>query len=96
MMALADESTPKKIAQRLSIVRQASGLSQTEFARRAGLGTSAWNNYETARKRISLDAAIRICETYQLTLDYIYLGDASNIPYKLAQAIESIRAVRND
>ena len=93
-MALADEAVPARIAARLSLVREAHGLTQTEFARRAGLGVSAWNNYESGRKRISIDAAIALCETYNLTLDYIYLGDASNLPHKLATAIDSVNNLR--
>lgn len=90
-MSLAEEATAERIADRLSLVREVTGLTQTEFARRAGLGVSAWNNYETARKRISVDAAIALCETYSLTLDYVYLGDASNLPYHLASALQSVR-----
>lgn len=93
-MALSEEATAEKIAGRLSIVREVTGLTQTEFARRAGLGVAAWNNYEAARKRISIDAAIALCEVYKLTLDYIYVGDTSNLPYHLAAAIESVHKHR--
>lgn len=88
------EATPEKIGERLTIVREVTGLNQVEFAERARIAPNAWNNYERARKRIGLEAAIALVATYQLTLDYIYLGDASNLPYKLAAAIQAVRAAR--
>lgn len=94
MEELMAEATPEKIAERLIIVREVSGLNQSEFSERAGIASNAWNNYERARKRINLEAAIALVNTYQLTLDYIYLGDASNLPYKLAAAIQAVRAAR--
>lgn len=85
----------EEIAQRLALVREVEGLSQAEFAGRANINSNAWNNYERARKRISIDAAVRLSRTYNLTLDYIYLGDSSNLPYQLAAAIEAVRKQRN-
>lgn len=84
----------ERIAERLSLVREVNGLTQAEFARRAGIAANAWNNYERARKRISIEAAIRLVNTYDLTLDYIYLGDASNLPYRLAKALDAVREQR--
>lgn len=80
------------IAERLALVREVEGMTQADFSARAEINPNAWNNYERARKRISLEAAIKLCETYHLTLDYIYLGDASNLPYRLASALDAVRA----
>jgi len=90
-----ESSAVKLIAERLALVREVEGLSQSEFAGRAGINGNAWNNYERARKRISIDAAIRLVEAYNLTLDYIYLGDASNLPYQLASALEAVKKQRD-
>lgn len=87
-------ATADEIAQRLALVREVAGMNQVAFAQRAGIASNAWNNYERARKRISIDAAIALVATYQLTLDYIFLGDASNLPYKLATALEAVREAR--
>lgn len=93
---LPADASPERIAERLALVREVYGLTQTEFSKRAGIAANAWNNYERARKRISIDAALRLVHVYHLTLDYIYLGDSSNLPYKLASAIEAVRKQRGD
>ena len=87
---LQASADPERIAERLRIVRQVEGLSQAEFAQRADIAPNAWNNYEKARKRISLDAAIRLCAEYGLTLDYIYFGDSGNLTYNLVNAIKAV------
>ena len=91
---MLDEASLEKIAERLTIVREVQGLTQTEFSSRAGINKNAWNNYERARKRINLEAAIRLVATFELTLDYIYLGDTSNLKYRLSAAIEAVRDQR--
>lgn len=89
------DATPEKVGSRLAIVREVLGLSQTQIAAQAGLAVNAWNNYETGRRRISVDAAISVAREFRLTLDYIYVGDTANLPHGLARAIEAVRTARN-
>jgi transcriptional regulator with XRE-family HTH domain len=89
-----EESTPERIGLRLQRLRILSGLNQTEYAAGAQIGINAWNNYEHGRKRISIDAALRLVATYHVSLDYIYLGDTGGLPrdlFNLLMAYEQSR-----
>lgn len=80
-------------ANRLRAVRAFVGISQGEFAERAGIGKTTYNNYETAAQRPSLNAAIRLRETYGISLDFIYCGSLDTLPHKMAVALSSKPAV---
>lgn len=87
--------TPDAIGERLALLREVEGLSQAAFAERAGISYQAWNNWERGRARIGIDAAARLCAVYNVTLDYIYFGDPSALPYRLAHAIAALRSARD-
>lgn len=69
------------IAERLRLTRIALGLTQASIGRLAGISYQAWNNYEKARKRISIDQALLLCRSTGLTLDWIYQGDIRSLPH---------------
>lgn len=92
--AYDDETTPEAVGQRLSFIRRAHGLSQQDFAERALIRRNAWSNYEAGRSRIGVAAAGRVCAVYGVTMDYIYLGDASNLPYQLAHTIQGLTQLK--
>jgi transcriptional regulator with XRE-family HTH domain len=79
----------------LLLTRQALGLAQKEFADRAGLAANTYNQYETGRNIPALDRAHALCDTYALTLDWIYRGDPSGLRYELAAAIKALRGARS-
>ena len=57
------------------------GLLQEQFAARLGKSQSTvagWEN-QKARDAIGLKAAIRVCEEFGVTLDFIYRGDPTGI-----------------
>lgn len=89
-------SSTEAVAERLELLRELIGMRQNEFASRAGIGANAWNNYVHCRSRISVDAAIKLVITYGVTLDFIFLGDASNMPYRLASGLDALRRARQD
>jgi transcriptional regulator with XRE-family HTH domain len=62
------------IADRLLRTRLALGLNQTELCARAGLAKNTYNQWECGHGRPGLDYAIQLCEAFDLTLDWIYLG----------------------
>ena len=73
------------IAERLIATRKAIGLKQAEYAERAGIPNNTYNQYEQAKGRPSLDFAFKLCDTYGLTLDWIYAGDPSGLPYRITK-----------
>jgi transcriptional regulator with XRE-family HTH domain len=75
------------IAARLRATREAFDLGQNEFARRAGIASNTYNQYEQAKNLPRLDFANQICDTYGVTLDWIYRGDPSGLPVRIANLI---------
>src|SRR5215467_14129007 len=85
-------TTTTHIAARLLHTREALGLNQREFAMRAGLKPKRYSQYETGVRTVTIDAALRICGEYGLSLDWLYRGDRSRLPHYLAIDIARIEA----
>lgn len=77
------------IALRLERTREALNLSQSEFAEKAGIARNTYNQWEKGKGRPQLDGAIALCNTYQLTLDWIYFGETNGLPYQVASKLVS-------
>lgn len=77
------------IARRLERTSAALGLSQSEFADRAGIARNTYNQWEKGKGRPQLDGAISLCNTYNLTLDWIYFGQMAGLPYQVASKLVS-------
>jgi transcriptional regulator with XRE-family HTH domain len=75
-------------ALRLRWTREAMELSQAEMARRAGIAAATWNNAETGDNKLGLENALKLCQTYRLTLDWLYRGIINDLPAALAKGIE--------
>ena len=84
------ERSLASIGDRLRLTRQVAGLQQNEFCLRAGLATNTYNQYEQGKRRPSIDHANALCDAYKLTLDWIYRGDPSGLPYAMADAIKAL------
>jgi transcriptional regulator with XRE-family HTH domain len=82
-----EERSFEAIAQRLIATREALRLKQSEFAKRAGIPVNTYNQYEKAVSQPRLDYAYALRDTYGLTLDWIYVGDPSGLPYNLAKQL---------
>ena len=87
-MKRSDPSAIPEIAGRLRLFRKAVAKNQTELCTRTGITRAAWSNYENARDRIGLDAAMKLCRTYGVTLDWIYFGGEE---YLRSHLIKSLR-----
>jgi transcriptional regulator with XRE-family HTH domain len=85
-----EQSGIDAIAERLRLTRQALGLKQAAIARLTGISTQAWNNYETAKYRISVDQALMVCRTIGVSLDWIYRGDMNGLPLRIATQIQQL------
>jgi transcriptional regulator with XRE-family HTH domain len=82
------------IGRRLRLTRAALGVeNQAEFGREAGLSQPLYNFYETGARPLTIQAALKLCDRYNLTLDWLYRGDPSGLPYKLAKDINALRKV---
>ena len=86
---MTSDKTLQAIAHRLEQTRSALGLTQSEFADKAGIARNTYNQWEKGKGRPQLDGAIALCSTYNLTLDWIYFGQMSGLPYQVAQKLVS-------
>jgi transcriptional regulator with XRE-family HTH domain len=59
---------------------------------RANLSQNRYNQYESGARRLTIDAAHKICDEYGVTLDWLYRGDRSRLPHHLAIDIAGIEA----
>lgn len=71
---------PAEVGARLKLARKALGLSGTAFAGGAGIRQNAYSQYETGDRPLTINAAVKLCVKYRLSLDYLYLGDETLIP----------------
>ncbi len=90
--ALDDKSDDKAIAARLKLTRLALGYDlQTNFcealSRVQPMKIGRWNHYETGEARITLNAALALCERFDLSLDWIYRGKSGGLPGRIIAAI---------
>lgn len=82
-----DLRSQQAIAKRLLATRYALGLRSSDIADRAGIKRNAYSQYEGGKRRISLEAAWALVDTFDLDLNWIYGGDMSRLPYELANKI---------
>lgn len=80
-----------EIGKRLALARAVVGTGQADFAEKAGIAQNTYNQYERGKKRPSVDNALKLCDTYMLTLDWIYRDDPSGLPYRLADSLRDLR-----
>lgn len=83
---MSDEYPFQAIADRIRWHRSLEGLSQTDYATRAGVKRSQLSNWETGQQRVSIDGALALRRKYGLSLDFIYEGIDDALPMTLRQA----------
>lgn len=63
-----------EIGERLELIRLVYGIDNKVIAKAAGVSEQLWGHYKMGRHCISVDAAVRLCITYGVDLDFIYRG----------------------
>lgn len=81
----------KDVGRRLALARKALKLQQDEIATALGASQPQYSQYETGRRLLTLPPALRLCERYNLTLDWLYRGDPSGLPIRMLEAIKKAR-----
>ena len=61
------------------MTREALGIKPADVCKRIKVGRNAWSQYESGERRITLRVAIKFCEEYGLSLDWIYRADPSKL-----------------
>lgn len=75
------------VAARLAAGREALGLTQAELAAQLGVARSALGNWETGRTLPDVAAMASLAERHSLSLDWLYRGDPSSLPLRLAERL---------
>lgn len=73
----------RTIARRLKSTREAIDVTAAELCRAIDCRPNRWSQYEGGERPITLPVAIRLCEVYGLTLDWVYRGDPEGLPARL-------------
>ena len=76
-----------EIGRRLKATRQALGLRARDIHRATGIGESAWSQYENGRRFPDLMQMLPFADRFGISLDWIYRGVLSAVPFELAQGI---------
>lgn len=76
------------VARRLRVTRLALGFKhQNEFAEAAGVGRTNYSQAESGARLLSLPVAFQLNHYFGTSLDWLYLGDRSNLRARLRDAI---------
>ena len=78
-MPIARKTLPK----RLHLTLDALEASQADVCRATGLKANRLSQYVSGERPLTLDAAVKICDAYGVTLDWLFLADPSGLPGKL-------------
>jgi transcriptional regulator with XRE-family HTH domain len=80
------------IAERLEIVRLGfSELSKKDWAAKHGFNQTQYQNWSSGERRITVDAAERLCNDYGLSLDFIYRGRIDGLSDTARKVVLSAR-----
>lgn len=90
----ARDDLKKQVAKRLRAYREVIDVGQGAFGAKAGITVAAYNNIERGLKLPSIHAAMALCRAHNLTLDYIFMGDAGDLPKPIRDAIEALEGAR--
>lgn len=77
------------IARRLVAARLAAGLRPVELAAASGVGRNTIGNWESGIKRPSVDQLAYVLPVLKVTLDYVFFGDDTALPWDVRARIEA-------
>lgn len=77
------------IAKRLIATQKALGVTPAELCRRSGISPNQWSQFTNAeyKRRITVTAVYKLKDEFGITLEWVYDGDASRLPYEIAQKL---------
>lgn len=84
-----ENTTLDAISKRLIATRLVHNKQKKEFALWCGVSEQAWSNYENRRRRIELDAAIRVAVRANVDLDWIYRGVTMGLTGEMIEKLET-------
>lgn len=74
-MEIQDKNLVAGIGERIKKERMLLNLNQEKFSELLGFSQKYISELERGRKLLSINSAIRICQTFHLSLDYLIFGN---------------------
>ncbi len=81
------EKPYEDMAKRIRWHRSLLGMTQSEYAAKAGLKRSQLNNWESGDFQVGISGARLLKKTYGLSLDFIYEGDPATLDMTLRKQL---------
>jgi len=75
--------TLKSLANRLKLTREAIGISAADLCKRINVKPNRWSQYEGGERRITVEVANKLCDEFDLSLDWIYRANPAQLPHAL-------------
>jgi len=73
----------KSLSARLKMTREALDLSAADLCRQIKCKPNRWSQYEGGERRITLEVANALCDTFGVSLDWIYRANPAQLPHAL-------------
>lgn len=89
---VAVAQTAKTIGKRIGDTREALGVNAAELCKIIDCAPNRWSQYESGKRRITIDIANALCDQYGVTLDWIYRGNPAGLPHALRMKIADASA----
>ena len=80
----------REVGRRLRLVRLAHGMTAADFCREVGASAKAYSQWENGNRLLDVLVAIRLKECYGVTLDWLYDGDRTRLPARLAALVRDM------
>jgi transcriptional regulator with XRE-family HTH domain len=77
---------------RFMLARKAIGLTQEELAEQLAVARTTITSFENGSRMTDPPVVARFHARHKITADWVYLGDLSGLPHKIAQRIEELQA----
>ena len=87
---VAQRMSNRAVGERLRLLRVALGLTPSEISDYLGIERTYWSRFEKGRQGLSDSVAALLTIRFGVTLDYLILGDASNLPVALSEKIRAV------
>lgn len=75
--------TSKSLANRLKLTREALDISAADLCKRIRIKANRWSQYENGERRITIQVANKLCDEFDLSLDWIYRANPAQLPHAL-------------
>jgi len=75
--------TNKSLADRVKLTREALEISAADLCKRLDIDANRWSQYESGKRRITMPVANKLCDEFDLSLDWIYRANPAQLPHAL-------------